>query len=66
MKQTIDKVIQWAADKDLLKKVRNYQQILESAKLRPQDFFIPNTYKVFPIPLSALQGNPNLTQNPGY
>lgn len=32
--------------KDLLKKVRNYQQILESAKLRPQDFFIPNTYKV--------------------
>ena len=27
---------------------------------------IPNTYKVFPIPLSALQGNPNLTQNPGY
>lgn len=32
--------------KDLLKKVRNYQQILESAKLRPQDFFIPSTYKV--------------------
>lgn len=32
--------------KDLLKKVRYYQQILESAKLRPQDFFIPNTYKV--------------------
>ena len=31
--------------KDLLKKVRNYQQILESAKLRPQDFFIPSTYK---------------------
>ena len=31
---------------DLLKKVRNYQQILESAKLRPQDFFIPSTYKV--------------------
>lgn len=32
--------------KDLLKKIRNYQQILESAKLRPQDFFIPSTYKV--------------------
>lgn len=32
--------------KDLLKKVRNYQQILESAKLRPQDFFIPSNYKV--------------------
>ena len=32
--------------KDLLKKVRNYQQILESAKLCPQDFFIPSTYKV--------------------
>lgn len=32
--------------KDLLNKVRNYQQILESAKLRPQDFFIPSTYKV--------------------
>ena len=32
--------------KDLLKKVRNYQQILESAKLRPLDFFIPSTYKV--------------------
>ena len=32
--------------KDLLKKVRNYQQILESAKLLPQDFFIPSTYKV--------------------
>ena len=27
---------------------------------------IPNTYKVFPIPLTALQANPNLTQNPGY
>jgi hypothetical protein len=27
---------------------------------------ISNTYKLFPIPLSALQGNPNLTQNPGY
>mgnify|MGYP004438583281 CR=1 FL=1 len=26
--------------KELLKKVRNYQRILESAKLRPQDFFI--------------------------
>lgn len=32
--------------KDLLKKIRNYQQILESAKLRPQDFFISSTYKV--------------------
>ncbi len=27
---------------------------------------IPNTYNVFPIPLPALQANPNLTQNPGY
>lgn len=27
---------------------------------------IPDTYKLFPIPLSALQANPNLTQNPGY
>lgn len=27
---------------------------------------IPDTYKLFPIPLTALQGNPNLTQNPGY
>ncbi|NJM80481.1 MAG: RagB/SusD family nutrient uptake outer membrane protein [Flavobacterium sp.] len=27
---------------------------------------IPNTYNVFPIPLTALQANPNLTQNPGY
>ncbi|MGL3000161.1 RagB/SusD family nutrient uptake outer membrane protein [Flavobacterium sp. RSSB_23] len=27
---------------------------------------IPDTYKLFPIPLSALQSNPNLTQNPGY
>lgn len=27
---------------------------------------IPDTYKLFPIPSSALQANPNLTQNPGY
>ncbi|WP_456440628.1 RagB/SusD family nutrient uptake outer membrane protein [Psychroserpens sp.] len=27
---------------------------------------IPSTYKLFPIPLSAIQANPNLTQNPGY
>jgi hypothetical protein len=27
---------------------------------------IPDTYKLFPIPLSALQSNPNLKQNPGY
>ncbi len=27
---------------------------------------IPSTYNLFPIPLSALQANPNLTQNPGY
>lgn len=27
---------------------------------------IPDTYKLFPIPLKALQANPNLTQNPGY
>jgi|SRR6218665_70578 len=27
---------------------------------------IPDTYKLFPIPLTALQANTNLTQNPGY
>lgn len=27
---------------------------------------IPDTYKLFPIPFTALQANPNLTQNPGY
>lgn len=27
---------------------------------------IPTTYNVFPIPLAAIQANPNLTQNPGY
>jgi hypothetical protein len=27
---------------------------------------IPDTYKLFPIPTTALQSNPNLTQNPGY
>lgn len=27
---------------------------------------IPDTYKLFPIPLTALGANPNLTQNPGY
>ncbi|CAM1368669.1 RagB/SusD family nutrient uptake outer membrane protein [Tenacibaculum xiamenense] len=27
---------------------------------------IPATYKLFPIPLTALEANPNLTQNPGY
>jgi hypothetical protein len=27
---------------------------------------IPATYKLFPIPLKALEANPNLTQNPGY
>ncbi|MGJ8591007.1 MAG: RagB/SusD family nutrient uptake outer membrane protein [Aquaticitalea sp.] len=27
---------------------------------------IPSTYNLFPIPSTALQANPNLTQNPGY
>lgn len=27
---------------------------------------IPSTYSLYPIPSSALQANPNLTQNPGY
>lgn len=27
---------------------------------------IPSTYNVYPIPASAIQANPNLTQNPGY
>jgi len=27
---------------------------------------IPSTYALFPIPIAALQANPNLTQNPGY
>jgi hypothetical protein len=27
---------------------------------------IPDTYKLFPIPLTALQSNPNLKQNPGF
>jgi hypothetical protein len=27
---------------------------------------IPDTYRLFPIPQTALQANPNLTQNPGY
>lgn len=27
---------------------------------------IPDTYKLYPIPTTALQSNPNLTQNPGY
>ena len=27
---------------------------------------IPETYKLFPIPLQALEANPNLEQNPGY
>lgn len=27
---------------------------------------IPSTYNLFPIPLTAIQANPNLTQNPGY
>ena len=27
---------------------------------------IPETYKLFPVPLTALDANPNLTQNPGY
>ncbi|HEY0047500.1 MAG TPA: RagB/SusD family nutrient uptake outer membrane protein [Flavobacterium sp.] len=27
---------------------------------------IPSTYNLFPIPLTALQANPNLTQNPGF
>lgn len=27
---------------------------------------IPETYKLYPIPSSALQANPNLTQNPGF
>lgn len=31
---------------DLLRKVSKYQQILENAKLRSQDFFVSSTYKV--------------------
>ena len=27
---------------------------------------IPDTYNLFPLPLTALDANPNLTQNPGY
>jgi hypothetical protein len=27
---------------------------------------ISDNYKLFPIPSTALQSNPNLTQNPGY
>ncbi|PQJ78728.1 RagB/SusD family nutrient uptake outer membrane protein [Polaribacter porphyrae] len=27
---------------------------------------IPSTYKLYPIPSSALQANPNLSQNPGF
>lgn len=27
---------------------------------------IPDTYKLFPIPLTALSSNPNIRQNPGY
>jgi hypothetical protein len=27
---------------------------------------IPDHYNLFPIPLKAMQANPNLTQNPGY
>ena len=27
---------------------------------------ISEDYKLFPIPLKAIQANPNLTQNPGY
>lgn len=32
----------------------------------PSGSAIPATYKLFPIPASALQANTNLTQNPGY
>ncbi len=32
----------------------------------PAGSSIPNTYKLFPIPATAIQANPNLTQNPGY
>lgn len=31
---------------DLLRKIKGYAEILENAKLRSQNFFIPNTYKV--------------------
>lgn len=30
--------------KNLLKKIREYQQILDGSKLSSQDFFIPSTY----------------------
>ncbi len=32
----------------------------------PNGTSIPDHYRLFPIPEPALQGNPNLTQNPGY
>lgn len=31
--------------KDLLRKIRNYEDILTGAKLRSLEFFIPNEYK---------------------
>jgi starch-binding outer membrane protein, SusD/RagB family len=27
---------------------------------------IPETYNLFPLPIKAINANPNLTQNPGY
>ena len=40
----------------------------EATKLRYYEQFgeIPEAYNLFPIPLSEIQQNPNLTQNPGY
>lgn len=32
----------------------------------PEGSSISDSYKLFPIPATALQANPNLTQNPGY
>lgn len=32
----------------------------------PNGTSIPNAYRLYPIPLEALQANPNLIQNPGY
>ncbi|NRA93278.1 MAG: RagB/SusD family nutrient uptake outer membrane protein [Psychroserpens sp.] len=32
----------------------------------PNGASIPDSYKLFPIPATALQANPNLTQNPGF
>ncbi|TFV97691.1 RagB/SusD family nutrient uptake outer membrane protein [Algoriphagus kandeliae] len=50
---------------DLVRRNR-YLEVMNNEYQHPLGITVPETYLLFPIPLSAINVNPNLTQNPGY